>query len=170
VRKPYSEIIEWINASGKPIIALDIPSGINSDNGMKTNVAVNAQLTVTMAAKKIGLLVNDGKECSGKIEVANISIPQKLLEEKSNTFLVEKKDIATILPKRNFNANKYSVGKVFVLAGSRQFPGASFMTSTSAMKSGAGAVILGTVKSLYSSLVKKCNEVMLEPSTFYTKK
>ncbi|MBM4165545.1 MAG: NAD(P)H-hydrate dehydratase [Ignavibacteria bacterium] len=163
VRKPYSEIIEWMNESKKPIVALDIPSGINSDNGMKTNVAVKAQLTVTMAAKKIGLLVNDGKECSGKIEVADISIPKKFLKEKRYTFLVEKNDVEDFLPKRKLNANKYSVGKVFVLAGSQQFPGAAFMTATSAMRVGAGAVILGTVKSLYPLLVKKLTEVMLEP-------
>jgi NAD(P)H-hydrate epimerase len=163
VRKPFAQIIEWMNVSGKPIVAIDIPSGINSDNGMKTNVAVKANLTVTMAAKKIGLLINDGKECSGKIEVADISIPKKLFEEKRNSFLIEKNDVASFLPKRKLNANKYSVGKVFVLAGSQQFSGAAFMTATSAMRSGAGAVILGTVKSLYSLLTKKITEVMLEP-------
>ncbi|MBS4028549.1 MAG: NAD(P)H-hydrate dehydratase [Ignavibacteriales bacterium] len=163
VRKPFAEIVGWMNASNKPIVAIDIPSGINSDNGMKTNVAVKANLTVTMAARKIGLIVNDGKECLGIIEVADISIPKKLLEEKRNTFLVEKNDVSTFLPKRALNVNKYSVGKVFVLAGSRQFPGAGVMTATSAMKSGVGAVILGTIKSLYPLLVKKLTEVMLEP-------
>ncbi|MEK7262912.1 MAG: NAD(P)H-hydrate epimerase, partial [Bacteroidota bacterium] len=109
VRTPYAEIIHWMNENGKPVIAIDIPSGINSDTGIKTNIAVKAQLTVTMATKKTGLLLNDGKENSGNIIVADISMPNKLLEEYQSYFQIEKKDISSLLPNRKFNAHKYSI-------------------------------------------------------------
>ena len=163
VRAPYTEIIQWMNESGKPIIAIDIPSGINSETGIKTNIAVKAQLTITMAVKKTGLLLNDGNENSGTIVVADIAIPNKLIEEHQSQCSVTDKDISSFLPQRKFNVHKYSVGKVFVLAGSKKFPGAASMNAISTLRAGAGATLLGTVQSLFPLLVTKMNEVMLVP-------
>ncbi|MBI4811641.1 MAG: NAD(P)H-hydrate epimerase [Ignavibacteriales bacterium] len=162
VREPYKSVIGWINKTGGKKVSIDIPSGVNADNGEVGNVAVKADLTVTMALRKIGLITGDGKCYAGKVEVVGISMPSETLK-KPQTFIVGADDVRRVLPRRPINAHKHSVGKIFVLAGSTGFTGAAAMTASTAMKVGAGAVILGTPKSVYPILAKKLTEVMVEP-------
>jgi len=158
------DIIEWMNNSGIKTVAVDIPSGVNSDTGEVSNIAVKADFTVTMALRKRGLLLGKGREHSGKVYVADIGTPKFLLNtEKIKTHWVEAEDIATRLPKRPLDAHKHSCGKIFVLAGSRGLTGAAAMCSESAMRIGAGAVILGIPASLNPILEEKVTEVMTTP-------
>lgn len=162
VREPYKSIIDWINKTKCKKVSIDIPSGVNADNGEVSNVAVKADLTVTMALRKIGLITGEGRSYAGKVEVVDISMPSETLK-KLQTFIVGADDVRRVLPRRPINAHKHSVGKIFVLAGSTGFTGAAAMTASTAMKAGAGAVILGTPKSVYPILAKKLTEVMVEP-------
>jgi len=162
VRESYKSVIEWINRAGGKKVSIDIPSGVNADNGEVINVAVKADLTVTMAMKKIGLITADGMSYAGKVEVVDISMPTETLKQPM-TFLIKANDVKNVLPHRPLNAHKHSVGKVFVLAGSLGFTGAAAMAASTAMRAGAGAVILGTPKSVYPILAKKLTEVMVEP-------
>ena len=164
VRGIYKDVIEWINNSNAFKVSIDIPSGISADNGEVGNVAVKADVTVTMGLKKIGLITGKGRGYSHRVEVVDIGIPKPTLEKKSHTtLLVDIEDVKRVLPHRPFDAHKHSVGKIFVLAGSKGLTGAAAMASTSAMKAGAGAVILGTASSVYPILAKKLTEVMVEP-------
>jgi hydroxyethylthiazole kinase-like uncharacterized protein yjeF len=164
VRESYNSVIEWINKVGGKKVSIDIPSGVNADNGEVSNVAVKADLTITMALKKIGLITGCGMSYTGKIEVVDISIPKEIVTlQKPATFMVHGEDVRKVLPARPLNAHKHSVGKIFILAGSRGLTGAAAMTATSAMRAGAGAVILGTPNSIYPILAKKLTEVMVEP-------
>lgn len=163
VKNPYEEIIEWMNNSKVPIVAVDIPSGLNSDNGRVENTAVKATITVTMGLKKTGLIVGKGPEHTGKIELERIGVPEKVFRLDVTTYLVSGDDVKRGLPKRPFDAHKHSVGKIFVLAGSPGLTGAAAMASEAAMRVGAGAVVLGTPKSVYQILAKKLTEVMVEP-------
>lgn len=164
VRAPYKSIIEWINKTEVKKISIDIPSGVNADNGEVNIVAVKADLTVTMALRKIGLISGEGMSYAGRIEVVDISIPKETINlQKSKTFVIRADDIRKVLPSRCLNVHKHSVGKVFVLAGSTGFTGAAAMTASTVMKAGAGAVILGTPASVYPILAKKLTEVMVEP-------
>ncbi len=79
VRSPYREIIAFLNGFKKPVLSLDIPSGLDADTGLVAETAIVATETVTFALPKKGLFLNDGPEYSGKITVAEISIPKKLL-------------------------------------------------------------------------------------------
>jgi len=79
IRYPYKQAVEIINSSKNKVLSVDIPSGIDADTGFKLGAAVQADITITMAAVKKGLLKNNGKKCSGKIIVADISIPEKIL-------------------------------------------------------------------------------------------
>jgi NAD(P)H-hydrate epimerase len=163
-RKPYSDCIEWINASGAEVIAVDIPSGVNGTTGVADGPAVHAQRTVTLASLKSGLLCNQGKEYSGRITVLDIGIPQQVVDTPDRAIrLVEREDVRNVLPKRSLNANKYTVGKVFVLAGSKGLTGAAALTSLSALRMGAGAVLLGTPDSIYPILAGKLTEAMVLP-------
>jgi NAD(P)H-hydrate epimerase len=164
VRGFSRRVIEWINSSRGTNVSLDLPSGIDADNGEIGNIAVKAQLTVTMGLKKIGLLTGDGRSYAGSIEVANIGVPPGCLTTPGiRTFLLGPEDVRRALPVRAFNAHKHSVGKVVVLAGSRGMTGAAAMASASALRSGAGAVVLGTPASVYPVLARKLTEVMVEP-------
>lgn len=162
VREPYKSVIGWINKTHSKKVSIDIPSGVNADNGEVSNVAVKADLTVTMAMRKIGLITGEGRSYASQVEVVDISMPSEILK-KPQTFVVGADDVRRVLPRRSINAHKHSVGKIFVLAGSTGFTGAAAMTASTAMKAGAGAVILGTPKSVYPILAKKLTEVMVEP-------
>ncbi len=164
VREPYKEVIEWMNGARATRISIDIPSGMNADNGEVSNVAVKADMTVTMGFRKIGLIINKGMTYAGEVKVVDIGIPLHDNRRKDErTFLVEQHDVSRLLPRRPVDAHKHSVGKIFVLAGSRGFTGAAAMASSAAMRAGAGAAVLGTPSSVYPILAKKLTEVMVEP-------
>ena len=160
----YLQAIRWMNRQKSFVLSVDISSGTDASSGVVEGEAVRAQLTVTMGLAKVGHYVGAGREHSGDVVVADISIPKPIMEEGSvSTFLVTADDVRAVLPRRPLTAHKYSVGKVFVVAGSRRFTGAPFMCAQAAMRMGAGAVILGTPKSLQPILARKFTEVMIAP-------
>jgi NAD(P)H-hydrate epimerase len=164
VRKPYADVIDWMNKQNVQIVAVDIPSGINGTTGVVENCAVRANRTVTFGSLKSGLLCNQGRELVGSISVADIGIPTSVREDnRLQTFLIEAGDVRRVLPKRSIHAHKYSVGKILALAGSKGLTGAAALCCTSAMRIGAGAVILGTPEPVYSILARKLTEVMTVP-------
>ena len=164
VRKPFADVIEWVNHQKAKIVAVDIPSGINGTTGVMENCAIRADVTVTLGCFKSGLLCNQGRELAGSIRVQDIGIPRMVSEDKRlQTFLVEQSDVRRILPKRSIHAHKYSVGKILVLAGSKGLTGAAALCCMSALRAGAGAVVLGTPESVYPILARKLTETMVFP-------
>ncbi len=156
--------IEWINGQKRFVASVDIASGVNTSTGRVENYAVRAQSTVTMGLAKVGHFVGMGREHSGDVTIADISIPRSILRpDARQIYRVTGEDVAQALPKRPLAAHKYSVGKIFVLAGSRGLTGAPYMCSQAAMRAGAGGVILGVPKSIYNPLVRKLTEVMVTP-------
>jgi NAD(P)H-hydrate epimerase len=163
-RKPYSDCIEWINRSGAEVVAADIPSGVNGTTGIAEGPAVHAHRTVTFGSLKTGLLCNQGREYSGRVSVVDIGIPKQVIGDPRHIIrLVDIEDVRNVLPKRALHANKYTAGKVFVLAGSRGLTGAAALTSLAALRTGAGAVLLGTPDSVYPILARKLTEAMVLP-------
>ena len=164
VRKPFADVIDWINNQGTQIVAVDIPSGVNGTTGVVENCAVRANITVTFGFIKSGLLCNQGRELVSSVSTVDIGIPNSITKDKRlRTSLIEKSDVRRIIPKRPMHAYKYSVGKVLVLAGSKGLTGAAALCSTSAMRVGAGAVVLGTPELVYPILARKLTEVMAFP-------
>jgi len=162
VKGIYGQAIEWINGRRSTKISVDLPSGVDANNGEIGNVAVRADLTVTMGLKKIGLVTGKGRGYVGTLEAVDLGI-DGVLAPKGSTFLVNSIDVRRVLPRRPLDAHKHSVGKILILAGSRGLTGAAAMTSASAMRAGAGAVILCTPQSVYPILARKLTEVMVEP-------
>jgi NAD(P)H-hydrate epimerase len=147
-----------------PLVALDIPSGVNGTTGEVEGTAVQATETLTLGAMKTGLLCMEGRERSACIHIADIGIPPSVQHDaRLKTFAVEASDVHSILPVRALRAHKYNAGKVYVLAGSRGLTGAAAMTCEAALHIGAGAVVLGTPESVYPILAKKMTEVMVQP-------
>ncbi len=158
----YARAIDWANRSGAFVAAVDIPSGVNGSTGEASDPAIRADLTVAMGLPKIGHYVSPGRELSGKVEIGDIGVPPSVFRPPASpVYRVFPEDI--VLPQRPPTAHKYSVGKVFILGGSRNFTGAPSMAAMAALRSGAGAVVLGVPASIHAMLVRKLTEVILLP-------
>lgn len=153
--------IDLLNASGKPVIAVDIPSGVEADTGCVAKTAVKAMQTVTFGLPKPGLYLHPGAAHAGKLTVADIGIPADLLVDRAiKQNAAGAADILAMLPVRASDAHKGSCGRVGVIAGSPGMTGAAVLAATGALRSGAGLVTLGVAASLQPIVAVKLTEVM----------
>lgn len=153
---------ELLNKSEKYILAVDVPTGVNADNGAVSENAVRADHTVTMALVKTGLLLYPGREYCGDIDLADISMPVKLVEEyQSDKYRLTDEIVRELLPLRKANAHKGDAGRVVICAGSPGYTGAAALASDAAVKAGAGLVSLYTPLSSRDVLAIKLTEVMV---------
>ena len=153
---------ELLNKNEKYILAVDVPTGVNADNGAVSENAVRADHTVTMALVKTGLLLYPGREYCGDIELADISMPVKLVEEyQSDKYRLTDEIVRELLPLRKANAHKGDAGRVVICAGSPGYTGAAALASDAAVKAGAGLVSLYTPLSSRDVLAIKLTEVMV---------
>lgn len=157
----YREVIEFINQLKKPVLAIDIPSGVDAETGFFSS-GIKAEVTVTMEVPKLGLYLYPGASLAGKVIPVSIGIPEKCFkDEKIKTRLITKNTCC--LPPRRRDTHKGHYGRIFVLAGSRGMTGAAYLCSLSALLAGAGLVYLGLPESLHSIMVRKLTEVILIP-------
>ena len=161
----YGEVISAMNESGIPIIAADIPSGVEADTGAVLGPAVQARRTATFAWPKTGLYLFPGAEKVGELVVVDIGIPDELVDGivKSDIHTIEPHHIAAVLPHRSPQAHKGMCGRVLVVAGSVGLTGAAALCSRSALRAGAGVVTLGIPASLNAIMEVKLTEVMTLP-------
>jgi len=125
-------------------IAIDAPTGLNTETGIASKFCFQADYTITMFAVKTGMLLNDGIEVCGKIKIANLGSPTKVIKDHNKISILEREDLEKVLPKRKKKSSKFDYGRVLIIAGSRKFPGAAALTANAAIKSGAGLVELCT--------------------------
>lgn len=156
--------IDWLNGQKFPVLSLDIPSGVHGSTGVVTNTAVRATITATFGLIKTGLLCNEGRDRAGAVVLVDIGIPPAV----SNAPVLQSKlvmagDVQSVLPHRPSSVHKYTVGKVFVLAGSRGYTGAAALAASAALRAGAGAVLLGTPDAVYPILARKLTEPIVFP-------
>ncbi len=135
-------ILENINLSNALKFAIDMPAGLNAENGKSHRYALAADHTITMFAIKKGMLLGDGPDLCGQIHIAELGVPRRLVQNFSNISVLENDDIAKILPVRNRRTSKFNYGRVLIIAGSQSMPGAGALAANSAIKSGAGMVTL----------------------------
>ena len=141
VRGTFGEAISLMNALGKPIVAIDIPSGLNADTGIAEGACIRATETITMGLSKLGLVLNDGVEMCGNIHVADIGFPEDLTTDPAiKTHLIGIEDASRILPKRPKNGHKGTFGSLMVVAGSHGMSGAAYLTAAAGLRSGTGLV------------------------------
>ena len=156
------ELSTWANLSGAYVAAVDISSGVEADTGRVSGSAIQAHVTVTMGLAKPGHYLGEGKVHSGDVMVADIGIPHAAFAVHGDPIhRIRKNDIPGMLPARRWDALKYDVGKVLVVAGSRAFTGAAVLASDAALMGGAGAVILAAPESLHAVLASKLTEVII---------
>ena len=159
-----ADVIEGINRLPVPVIAVDLPSGLDADTGQPLGACVRADKTVTIGFPKRGLLLHPGAEFAGKLEVADIGFPKQVVAaQKSSVNWTTAQDAAFWLPSRPRASHKGSYGRVLVVAGSTGMTGAAALASEAALRIGAGLVTLAIPKSLNPILEVKLSEVMTLP-------
>ncbi len=155
--------LDAIGNSTAAVLAVDIQSGLNADNGVAFSYP-HAVATATMAYAKRGLIMNQGSENTGKLYVIDIGMPKHLdTLQTVETFVVTQEDVKKLLPQRQKETHKHSVGKIFGLVGSVGLTGAGVLVGQAAMRTGAGAVVLGVPSGLNPILEAKLTEVMTVP-------
>jgi hydroxyethylthiazole kinase-like uncharacterized protein yjeF len=161
LRPEMEKFIQIINEVQKPVVAIDLPSGIGADDGTIQTLAVNASATVSFGLPKLGLFFYPGAQCVGKLMIDGIGIPKQLLEDsRINQQMMDIHCIQKILLKREGDVHKNSCGRVLAIAGSQGFTGAAALVSQSALRSGAGVVTLAVAQSLQDIMAVKLTEVM----------
>ena len=159
----YRAAIEAINASGTPVVAVDIPSGVDAGSGRVLGAAVRADLTVSFALAKLGNVLYPGAELCGRLVVADIGMPPAVVEEAPGCEFVDLPEARRLYRPRGLLAHKGSAGHVLVVAGSAGKTGAAAMAANSALRTGAGLVTLAVPAALNPILEAKTTEVMTLP-------
>ena len=159
VRGISYDVISEINDNAKYIMAVDVPSGINSDSGEICGVCIKADKTVTFAAYKVGMLMFPAADY-----VKNISIPDYIIDGQNLKInVIDDKFVRSNFPKRENNSQKGDYGKVLVIAGSAGMTGAAYLSSQTAVTTGSGLVTLAVPSSLNGAMEAKTTEVMTVP-------
>jgi NAD(P)H-hydrate epimerase len=159
----YLEAIELINAAGRPVVAVDIASGIHGTTGRILGEAVRATFTVTFAFAKLGHVLYPGAEYTGRLTVTDIGIPQQLMESASGYDVLSDDIIRPLLHRRDRQAHKGHFGHCLIVAGSVGKTGAAALSANSAVRTGAGLVTLAVAESLHHILEIKTTEAMTVP-------
>jgi len=138
-REPAARVIEEMNRSGRPIVALDIPSGVDPTTGRVPAVAISAAATIMFGWPKTGALFQPGRSLCGRLVAVEIGFPP-LAPGEASAALITPGWARARLPARAPDAHKNSVGRVTVVAGRKGMAGAAAIAGHSAMRAGAGYV------------------------------
>ncbi|MEZ4247752.1 MAG: NAD(P)H-hydrate dehydratase [Polyangiales bacterium] len=136
-----AELVRRLDAHPAPVVALDLPSGIDASTGAVLGVAPHAALTVTFAAHKRGLWQYPARRHVGEVVLASIGVPAPTA---SRAELVEDADVATLLKRRDADSHKGRAGHVLVIAGAPGKTGAALLAGHGALRGGTGLVTIGT--------------------------
>lgn len=164
VRGHLREAIDFVNRLNKPVLAVDVPSGLNADTGQICGTCIRAKVTATFGFAKLGLRVFPGAGRSDSVEVIDIGIPPFVAAAVNpRQFLLTGAALEGCLDVRDPEAHKGTTGHVLVIAGSPGKTGAAAMAAMAAMRAGAGLVTLGVPESLNMVVEPQLTEVMTVP-------
>jgi ADP-dependent NAD(P)H-hydrate dehydratase / NAD(P)H-hydrate epimerase len=156
----FAEIIRRMNESGVPILAIDVPSGLDAASGLARGIAVRATRTLTFIAHKIGLLTADGIECRGELELDDLGAGDEACRE-ARGFLATPDLVAAWLGPRRANSHKGNFGSIGVIGGNRGMVGAALLAARAALLCGAGKVRTGLLASDGPALDPAYPELMM---------
>ena len=143
VRGDLVGLIREINGSGLPVVAVDVPSGVNGSTGEVTGPAIRAGVTVCAHAAKVGCVVSPGRDHAGRVEVVDIGIPPEADVEPSTAW-TDANSLRGLIPRRTGAAHKYSAGSLLIVAGSASATGATVMVGRGAQRAGCGIIFVVT--------------------------
>lgn len=157
-RDDYARMIESINASGKPVVAIDVPSGVDGSTGEVPGAAVRATVTVTFGAAKVGLAVSPGRFHAGSVHVAPIG-----LAVRGHEHALVPASVLGDVPRKQHDSSKYRAGSVLVVGGSRGLTGAPMLTALAAFRADAGYVAVAAPESTLPVLEARLLEAVKRP-------
>ncbi len=158
-----ADVIGAVNGAGRPVVSLDLPSGLGSDHGAILGPTVQATLTTTFVGYKRGLLLHPGACHAGRTVVVDIGIPPAEVERGITTFLLDGDDVRHRFPPRRPDSHKGSFGHLLVLAGSVGKTGAAGLAGRAALRSGVGLCTIATAASQQPVVAGFGMEPMTEP-------
>jgi NAD(P)H-hydrate epimerase len=160
----YGKVIEDVNSSGKPVMAIDIPSGLNADTGQIMGVAIKAELTVTFGFPKLGHLIFPGADLVGRLARIDIGIPGSVADQvPTSSIMIEPDHFSLLFNIDTQDIHKGNRGHLLVLAGSTGKTGAATLAALAALRAGAGLVTLGVPRGLNPIFETKLTEAMTVP-------
>lgn len=166
VAEPYASVIHAANHSRIPIIAIDIPSGLEGETGIPSDATITAMETAFLGLPKTGFFLKDGWNHVGKLRYVDFGLPQSYIEETdADLIMLNKELIEPQLPPLIRNRHKYQAGYVVGLAGSPGYPGAALLASQAALRGGAGMMRLFYPKGMEAELSHSLPEVVKEAYT-----
>jgi len=165
IRGNIKDIINSVNEYCEGyVVAVDIPSGVNADNGKILGTAIIADYTVTFHALKLGLISHPGAEHTGEVIIVPIGIPESLSEDESfNINLITDHHVRISIPLRSEDSHKGTFGKVFTVAGCMGMTGAAYMSAFACLKAGAGYSFLATPESAIPVISSMTPEIVCIP-------
>lgn len=163
VKGAVKEAVQAINRSGVPVVAIDVPTGIQADTGEELGESVWALRTVTMGVPKPFLFEGIGLEHSGHWTVAEIGYPGVLLSLPTHARLLDREWVAQLLPERLRASHKGDNGHVLIVAGSRRMRGAAVLAARAALRAGAGLVTVAGIDPVIDAVAASLPEALLMP-------
>ena len=153
-----------MNSLGVPIVAIDLPTGVSADTAALDGPAIEASMTVTLAAPKIPLVLPPADSHAGDLVIADIGIPLPLLDELEGQHLelLTRERMREIVPARAADSHKGDFGRVLIVAGSTGRTGAAHLAALGALRSGAGLVTVATPRSCLPIIASMAPEYMTE--------
>ena len=162
IREPARSLCAWTNRQPAPVVALDVPSGLDATTGAAPDDTVRADLTVTFGALKTGLVLGDGPQVAGEVVTVEIGIPSAELERHAVAHRATRAWVGENLPRRAPSAHKYSAGTAVCVVGSGHFTGAAVLSTAAAYRAGAGAVVACAPQSARPTVDARNAEVMVD--------
>jgi NAD(P)H-hydrate epimerase len=162
-RDAYARLIEEMNDCGRPVLAVDIPSGVGADTGAVAGAAVRAQITVTFIGRKIGLYTGAGAALSGRVCFAPLGVGPEVHAQVPGIDWLSFDDLLVDpgLPGRDASAYKQALGHAVVIGGDRSMGGAVSMAAEAALRCGVGMVTVITRDEHRSAILARRPEVMV---------
>lgn len=167
LRGPAADLCRWMGAQRAPVVALDVPSGLDATTGAAADGTPRADLTVAFGAAKTGLRIEDGPAVAGEVVIVEIGIPERELHAAAQTWEGTPGWAGAHLPRRAADAHKYSAGRVLAVVGSAAYTGAAVLSTGAAYRAGAGAVVATVPESARAAVDAAHAEVMVagQPET-----
>jgi NAD(P)H-hydrate epimerase len=158
-------VVADVNALGVPVVSIDLPTGLSADSHEVESEAIEASMTVTLAAPKIPLVFPPADARAGDLVIADIGIPYPVIDELEGQYLelLTRERMRELVPVRAPESHKGDFGRVLIVAGSRGRTGAAHLAAVGALKSGAGLVTIATPRSCLAIVAAMGPEYMTEP-------
>lgn len=159
LRPEFATAVQAINSSGLPVIAADAPTGYDSAAHFSNDICIHAKETMLFGFPRLDAYAKEGGSTFGKTVIAQLNYPTEIVQKfDEKNYLVTEDAIPQLLPKRDEWGDKRNQGSAFIIAGSKDMPGAAALCTEAALRSGAGLVTLATTEAITPIIQAKLSE------------